>query len=174
MSDNWYYTENGQQHGPFSVEQMAQLAASGKLQPAALVWKQGMGDWKPANAVSELESLRKKYWQPEMSFSDTRATNAAGGSSRVGRNMRLRSYEDNAARFYVLRIVAAVFLIGGIISTAIGVLMVIGGTSIGGREGGIVGLLYALGPLIGGLVSLSYASIIHWMIQMEEHSRAMA
>jgi hypothetical protein len=70
--------------------------------------------------------------------------------------------------------VAVVFLIGGIISTAIGVLMVIGGTSIGGREGGIVGLLFALGPLIGGLVSLSYASIIHWMIQMEEHSRAMA
>jgi hypothetical protein len=58
MSDKWFYAGDGRQHGPYAAERLTQLAASGELQPATLVWKEGMGGWQPTSAVSELASLR--------------------------------------------------------------------------------------------------------------------
>ena len=43
---------NGQQAGPFSLEQLAQKA----ITPETLVWKQGMKDWTPAWKVEELKT----------------------------------------------------------------------------------------------------------------------
>ncbi|MBO4870422.1 MAG: DUF4339 domain-containing protein [Muribaculaceae bacterium] len=44
---------NGQQQGPFTVEQLAELA----ITPETEVWCQGMDDWKQAGDVPELTSL---------------------------------------------------------------------------------------------------------------------
>lgn len=43
---------NGQQAGPFSLEQLAKKA----ITPETLVWKQGMKDWTPAWKVEELKT----------------------------------------------------------------------------------------------------------------------
>ena len=53
MSD-WYYSGAGQRKGPISREALQQLAASGQIGPADLVWTQGMSTWQPAGQVAGL------------------------------------------------------------------------------------------------------------------------
>jgi len=43
----WHYVENGQQVGPVTAEQMAQLLAAGKISGDTLVWQPGQKDWRP-------------------------------------------------------------------------------------------------------------------------------
>lgn len=50
----WYWSENGQQQGPCDGKQLKQLAKAGRIQPASLVWKDGMADWVPAAQVQGL------------------------------------------------------------------------------------------------------------------------
>ncbi|MBF0274593.1 MAG: SPFH domain-containing protein [Nitrospinae bacterium] len=57
-SQTLYYTvENGQQQGPFSLDQLRQMAQSGTLQQETLVWCNGMSGWSPAKDVSEMQKL---------------------------------------------------------------------------------------------------------------------
>jgi hypothetical protein len=48
---------NGQQFGPFTVEQLGQLAAQGQFMPQMIVWRQGMAAWQEAGTVPELARL---------------------------------------------------------------------------------------------------------------------
>jgi hypothetical protein len=54
MAEQWYYTENGQQQGPVSEEQLKELASSGRLKPSEMVWKQGMAQWTKVGQVPGL------------------------------------------------------------------------------------------------------------------------
>jgi len=45
---------NGQTTGPFSFDQLRQMAAQGQFTPQSQVWKQGMSGWTAAGAVAEL------------------------------------------------------------------------------------------------------------------------
>lgn len=47
----YFVGRSGQQTGPFSVEQLTAMAASGELQPTDLVWKEGMAGWEPASTL---------------------------------------------------------------------------------------------------------------------------
>ena len=53
-ADLWYYGDGEQRHGPVSVEELRELAASGRLHQDSLVWKQGMADWIVAADVKGL------------------------------------------------------------------------------------------------------------------------
>ncbi|WP_420558527.1 GYF domain-containing protein [Roseovarius sp.] len=59
QSDPFYVVENGQQGGPYSMDQLAAKAQSGALQQTTLVWAGGMADWTPAGNVPALQGL----WQ---------------------------------------------------------------------------------------------------------------
>lgn len=48
---------NGQQTGPFGMQQLQQMAQSGQLTKDTYVWKQGMAQWELAGNVQELSSL---------------------------------------------------------------------------------------------------------------------
>src|SRR4051812_14865731 len=48
----WFYVEAGQRVGPLSSEQFDAAAASGKIAPQTLVWKDGMPEWQPYIAVA--------------------------------------------------------------------------------------------------------------------------
>lgn len=50
----WYYASNGAQAGPVGLDVLQGVAASGQLQPADLVWKDGMAEWTPAQNIPEL------------------------------------------------------------------------------------------------------------------------
>lgn len=54
MASEWYYAKEGTQQGPVSDGQIKQLIAAGHIQPADLVWKNGMADWQPLSQISEL------------------------------------------------------------------------------------------------------------------------
>lgn len=48
---------NGQQTGPFNMQQLQQMAQMGQLTSQTYVWKQGMPQWELAGNVQELASL---------------------------------------------------------------------------------------------------------------------
>ena len=54
MTEQWYYAEHGRQIGPLSPEQLRQAAASGQLSPSAMVWREGMAEWVPAQRLKGL------------------------------------------------------------------------------------------------------------------------
>jgi hypothetical protein len=47
----YHVGRNGQQTGPFSIEQLKTMAANGELLPTDLVWKEGMAGWEPASTL---------------------------------------------------------------------------------------------------------------------------
>ena len=48
---------NGQQEGPFNMQQLQQMVMNSQLQTNTFVWKQGMQNWVEAGQVMELQSL---------------------------------------------------------------------------------------------------------------------
>jgi hypothetical protein len=64
MAQEWYYAKDGTKHGPITVQQLKELAASGELRPSDLVWTQGQDEWKPANAVKGLLPESNKIEPP--------------------------------------------------------------------------------------------------------------
>ena len=48
---------NGQQYGPYNMQQMQQMVQSGQINAQVLVWAQGMPQWMTAGSVPELSQL---------------------------------------------------------------------------------------------------------------------
>ena len=48
---------NGQQYGPYNIQQMQQMAQSGQINTSTLVWAPGMPQWTAAGTVPELANL---------------------------------------------------------------------------------------------------------------------
>jgi len=53
----YFVAVNGQQTGPFTVQQLQGMIAGGQFTAASQVWKQGMPAWGPASGVPELQAL---------------------------------------------------------------------------------------------------------------------
>lgn len=53
----YYVAHNGQPTGPFDMNQLSSMVASGQLNRQSLVWKQGMPQWANVENISELASL---------------------------------------------------------------------------------------------------------------------
>lgn len=49
----WYYSNNGQQAGPVSQDQLAELYRNGTVKPFDLVWNESMTEWTPIGSVGE-------------------------------------------------------------------------------------------------------------------------
>jgi membrane protease subunit (stomatin/prohibitin family) len=56
-SIQFFVAVNGQQTGPFNMQQLQQLVSNGQLQSNSFVWKQGMQNWEEASKLIELQSL---------------------------------------------------------------------------------------------------------------------
>lgn len=55
MNDaEWYYVVNGQRQGPVSQQAISEQIREGKLEPATLVWTEGLDEWKKASEVEGL------------------------------------------------------------------------------------------------------------------------
>ena len=58
MPQSLYFVNiNNQQAGPFSVQQLMQMAQSGQVTAQNYVWKQGMPQWVHAGQVQELQKI---------------------------------------------------------------------------------------------------------------------
>jgi hypothetical protein len=53
----FFVAVNGQQTGPFNMQQLQQLVTNGQLQSNSFMWKQGMQNWEEAGKLIELQSL---------------------------------------------------------------------------------------------------------------------
>ncbi|RQD72793.1 MAG: DUF4339 domain-containing protein [Candidatus Syntrophonatronum acetioxidans] len=51
---NWYLHRQGEQYGPYSWEELIHFAQQGNLQPADLLWQQGMDQWVGADTIEGL------------------------------------------------------------------------------------------------------------------------
>ncbi|MEQ1884877.1 MAG: RDD family protein [Bryobacteraceae bacterium] len=47
----WYYADNGQQHGPVDDDALASLVVSGVVRDETLVWREGMPNWQPYSSM---------------------------------------------------------------------------------------------------------------------------
>jgi len=54
MADQWYIARDKKRDGPYTLDQMKQLAASGKLLPIDKVLQEGMSQWVPASQVEAI------------------------------------------------------------------------------------------------------------------------
>jgi len=50
----WFYEHGGQQAGPITFQALRQMATSGQITPANLIWKDGMPQWTEAGRVRGL------------------------------------------------------------------------------------------------------------------------
>ena len=50
----WYYTGNGQRHGPVAEDALKAMFTAGTLGPDDLVWRDGMAGWVPTRSVEGL------------------------------------------------------------------------------------------------------------------------
>ena len=54
MAGEWYVGKKGEQSGPFTPQQLRQMASDGQLSPTDLLWKEGMKDWAPCSSFKGL------------------------------------------------------------------------------------------------------------------------
>jgi hypothetical protein len=54
MADQWYIARDKKRGGPYSLDQMKRLAASGTLLPIDMVLEDGKGQWVPASQVEAI------------------------------------------------------------------------------------------------------------------------
>lgn len=55
-SAQWRIAVQGEQRGPFTLEQLRQMTAEGRLAADTLVWRPGMANWAPLTSVPELSA----------------------------------------------------------------------------------------------------------------------
>lgn len=60
----YHVAVNGQPTGPFDVATLTQMAVSGQLTKASLVWKAGMVEWVKAESVDELKEVLTNVMPP--------------------------------------------------------------------------------------------------------------
>lgn len=51
----WFYSENGEQRGPVSESDVANLRSQGVIRPDTLVWREGQSGWLPCSTVFGME-----------------------------------------------------------------------------------------------------------------------
>ncbi|MDR5652061.1 SPFH domain-containing protein [Ruixingdingia sedimenti] len=60
----WHLAVNGQTSGPFTPQQLAEMAARGAFGAASLVWTAGQDGWKPASEVPALAGILSQLPPP--------------------------------------------------------------------------------------------------------------
>lgn len=51
----WYYSKNGAQQGPVTVDELREKIAGGEVLGSDLGWREGMADWLPIAQIEELK-----------------------------------------------------------------------------------------------------------------------
>ena len=57
---DWNYHANGQSYGPVDTAQLQALLRTGTLPVETPVWREGMGDWMPANSLPDFRAASSR------------------------------------------------------------------------------------------------------------------
>ena len=63
---SYYIIENGQQSGPYTVDQLSSIG----ITPNTSVWTDGMSAWQPASQVSELQDVIQQGYSNQPGYYD--------------------------------------------------------------------------------------------------------
>jgi hypothetical protein len=55
--EQWFYSHQGQQRGPVSLDALRAMLAAGEVMWSEMVWSAGMATWSPASQVAALRPL---------------------------------------------------------------------------------------------------------------------
>lgn len=121
MDDQWFYSQNGNQSGPVSMENLRQMAAAGQLAPGDMVWREGMPGWVAAGTLSSVFPPRASAPPPFPRTPMPRADDASpwGKFLFLAPVLKYLS-EDGGLRPFVAhayRVLAAIFIICGLYVT---------------------------------------------------------
>lgn len=83
MAAEWYYAKGDERVGPVSASDLKALAKSGELSPNDMVWKEGMAEWKSAEA--------SRGWLNRQSTLP-RSDNCRRRCQRTGKQIHARSH----------------------------------------------------------------------------------
>lgn len=78
----WHAVVNGEQSGPFSIDKLREMMATGAIDSETYVWRDGFSDWKPLREVAELSVLAGAV--PDRSASPVAPAASAGGDALFG------------------------------------------------------------------------------------------
>jgi len=158
MADQWYIGRNDKRTGPFTPDQLRQMAASGRVQPTDLVWKQGMTQWAAASTIKGLFSIPGVATPPAVGprGGTDLEFDSPGSPSAGGQGFQYADYMQRVAAF--LLDCLFVGLMTCIPSAAIvGVCIAIGSsTKDPDTVNGIVGLGNCCSQLLAILIGVSY------------------
>lgn len=82
--NTWFVAQNGQQSGPFSIDQLRGMAASGALTPETLVWAEGMPGWAAAGTTPLAQALSAPAAPPPPAFGGAPAYAAPAPAQAFG------------------------------------------------------------------------------------------
>lgn len=107
MAGQWYYTQNRQQQGPVSWEELSDLARRGEVRASDLVWQEGTAKWVKASAAEGLfdspsgrgrsldeEDAPRRSRRAQDEDAPLRARRAEEDDDRPARRPRPRDKED--------------------------------------------------------------------------------
>ncbi len=63
MSQQWYLSRDGTQYGPYTWQELQNLAQQGNVDPNDLIWSNSLGNWTDAQNVPNL--LRTYAQKPQ-------------------------------------------------------------------------------------------------------------
>ncbi|MBS0458383.1 MAG: DUF4339 domain-containing protein [Proteobacteria bacterium] len=127
MDEQWFYSRQGNQTGPVSMEKLRELAAAGQLSPDDMVWREGMPEWIAARTLSSVFPPRASAPAPSAPSAPSARTTAPSASDAApwGRFLFLAPVlkyfsEDGGLRPFVAeayRVIAGFFIIAGLYVT---------------------------------------------------------
>ena len=85
MSQEWYYSVDGDRQGPISSGELKKLADAGTIKPGDLVWKDGMSDWVQAKSIKGLFAAGGKNGDQAVAEQPQKAETAEERPSSRGR-----------------------------------------------------------------------------------------
>lgn len=73
----WYYYTNDEQNGPVTIIELAEAVVEGVCDLDALVWKEGMADWVPAEQIPQIVAVLENPTSDGSATAQTRFIQAA-------------------------------------------------------------------------------------------------
>ncbi len=97
MSTQWYVVKEQQKKGPFTREELAEMARSGDIDPETLVWTEGMTDWTKGEIVEDLFSKSVPPPPPPIAHSGSQ-TSVSGTAPAVPTGFRAPAMQTGTAK----------------------------------------------------------------------------
>ena len=171
----WFYTRGGQQAGPVSLDQLRQMAASGQITPADLVWREGMANWQPMSSMPELGGAPAAPAPPAAPYGQPYgAPGAPYGAPTPFPGAPQQSYNGTAVTGLVLSILGVTICCGlGVILGPIGAILGFVAKSGMDRTGNQQGRGIATAAIVTGIIAFVLSAVLipwRWhMIQTQLH-----